>query len=71
MHLPPRILRNIIVKTGLVTEDDYHQLEGEAARRGTAVASLLVEKEIVPEKYLAEFLASSLRIPVIDLKKKN
>ena len=71
MHLPPRILKNIIVHTGLVTEDDYHQLEGEAARRGTAVAGLLVEKEIVPEKYLAEFLASSLRIPVIDLKKEE
>ena len=71
MHLPPRILKSIIVKTELVTDDDYHQLEGEAVRRGTAVASLLVEKEIVPEKYLIEFLASSLRIPVIDLKKEE
>ncbi len=71
MHLPPRILKSIIVKTGLVTDDEYHKLEEEAARRGTLVASLLVEKEIVPEKYLIEFLASSLRIPVIDLKKEE
>src|SRR3989338_10186938 len=71
MHLPPRILKSIIIHTGFVIDDDYHKLEGEAVRRGTAVAGLLVEKEIVPEKYLAEFLASSLRIPVIDLKKEE
>ncbi|TAN58526.1 type II/IV secretion system protein [Patescibacteria group bacterium] len=71
MHLPPRILKNIIVHTGLVTDDEYHKLEEEAARRGTLIANLLVEKEIVPEKYLIEFLASSLRIPVVDLKKNE
>ncbi|HLC99646.1 MAG TPA: GspE/PulE family protein [Patescibacteria group bacterium] len=70
MHIPAGVLKKIIVDTGLVTNESYQSLEEEAVRSGTTVANLLVEKEVVPEKYLMEFLGSALKLPVIDLKRE-
>ena len=61
----------ILVKEGLLTEDQLSQLKFESVNTGTPLEDLLKERKIIPEEKLVKARAEALNIPFITVADKG
>lgn len=64
MHIPESKLKNIFIKSNLITDDVYEKAKEESGRVGVSIEDFLVERGGVNEKYLAEAIADYLKVPI-------
>ena len=69
MHISDEKLKSILLESGLVTEDDFTAVRGEAHRSGQSISNILIGSGKVPEDYFTELLSPYYSTPVINLKK--
>jgi len=67
MHIPKEELKKIILKSEIITKNDYTVAEEEALRLNTYVEDVLIGNNLITEKYLTELLSKFLDIPAVDL----
>ncbi|HEV8601229.1 MAG TPA: GspE/PulE family protein [Patescibacteria group bacterium] len=69
MHISSEKLKEVLVKSGVVTEQTFKQAKEEADRSGHPVIDILLGREDITEEYLTELLQSYYSVPLVDLKK--
>lgn len=62
-------LRELLVKNGLVKEDEFNNVAAYASGNNISVDDALVEKNIVPDETLGLMIAHYLKIPFVSLSK--
>ena len=62
-------LKSLIVKTGLIDEKGYAQIEEEAKNTDTTVSEALIERDIISDENLGILIADFLKVPFIVLAK--
>ena len=71
MHIPKREFKKIILKSGIINEDEYKRSEKEAKRSGIAIENVLIGNGLITEKYLTEILSEYLDVPLVDLSSEK
>lgn len=71
MHIAPTKLRELLVDSGFVSEDEMKFAEGDAARTGHDVADVLIGRGVISEDIFAETLQPYFGVPVVNLKRVN
>ena len=61
----------ILVDTGLVKPEDLESSAAEAAKTGSTIEEVLVERNLVPEEYLGQLLAEAISFPYIRLENQK
>lgn len=69
MHITQEDLKNVMIGTELVTEDEFISAKDEAFRSGQTIVDVLIGKGDISEDYLIDYLAGFFRVDVVDLKK--
>lgn len=70
MHIVDEKLKEILVGSGLVTEEDCAVVHEEARRSGLSIENILIGSGKVPEDYFAELMSPYYGVPVVNLKKE-
>lgn len=68
MHITTEKLKEIVLDSGLVTEEDFVAAAEEARRGGQSISNVLIGRGKIPEDYFAELLSPYYSAPVINLK---
>lgn len=71
MHIPKEELKKIILKSEIVSENDYEIAEKEAKRSNMSIENILIGNNFITEKFLIELLSEYLSIPIIDLSSEK
>ncbi len=71
MHIPPKELKKIILKSEIISEKDYEMSEKEAARSNISIEDILIGNNLITEQYLIELLSKYLDIPPVDLSNEK
>lgn len=70
MKLTNDAIKDAVVKSGFVTEDDLKQAEKIAHDQNRSLMDIVIERGILVEKFLGQILAETLGYPYIDLRNK-
>src|SRR3990172_826663 len=70
MKISNNSIKDAILKSGFVTQDDLTQAEKIAHDQNRSLVEVLIERGILVEKFLGQILAESLGYPYIDLRNK-
>jgi len=70
MHISDDKLKSILVKSGIISDDDFNLAHEESRRSGQTITDVLIGTERVTEDYLTELLAPYYGAPIINLKKE-
>lgn len=68
MHLIDGKLKDILIKSGAVTESAFDAAQKDSEKINKSVADILVSRGDIPQSYLIEVLKSYFNIPSIDLR---
>lgn len=68
MHLPDETLKQILLESGLISEDVFEDAKATAARSGQTVINVLIGHGEITEDYFAELLAQYFNVPLVSLK---
>lgn len=68
MHLPEQKLKQILLESGLISEEIFETAKTEAARSGQTTINVLIGKGEMTEEYFAELLSQYLNVPLANLK---
>lgn len=71
MHITEEKFKNILLESGMLTEDDFVSLRNESRRSGQTMTNVLIGTGKIPEDYLTELLAPYYNAPVVNLKKET
>lgn len=71
MHLPEQKLKQILLESGMVSEEVFEVAKTEAARSGQTVINVLIGKGEMTEDYFAELLSQYLNVPLANLKSRT
>ena len=71
MHIPKGEFKKIILRSGIINEDEYKRSEKEAKRSGIAIENVLIGNGLITEKYLTEILSEYLDVPLVDLSSEK
>lgn len=69
MHITKEKLKEIVLGSGLVSEEDFTTAVEEARRGGQSISNVLVGTGKIPEDYFVELLSPYYNVPIINLKK--
>lgn len=70
MHITKEKLKEIVLDSGLVTEDDFAIAAEESRRSGQSIQNVLIGRGKIPEDYFIELLSPYYSAPIINLKKE-
>ena len=62
-------LKNILLKRGLLTDEDASTAQSEAEEQGKGLATVVLDKGFVDEKDLIAAVAKEMNVPPIDVSK--
>lgn len=68
MRIPSEALRQIVLGTGLVPEQDYNKAEAEAKRTGRGLVDILISQGKLTEDYAADLVAAYFNVPRVNLR---
>ena len=71
MHIPKKELKKIILKSEIISENDYLLSEKEAKRSNISVEDVLIGNNLITEQYLIELLSKYLDMPSVDLSNEK
>lgn len=69
MLLPDEKIKEIVLKTGLITEGKLEELSLVAKNSDTSLANMLVERDVISDENLGLLIADALHVPFIVLSK--
>lgn len=69
MSLPDKKLKNLVIKAGIVNQTDFPKIAQYAKQKDISLEEALLKKKLVSDPELGVLIASSLKIPFIDLSK--
>ncbi|MDD3098348.1 MAG: GspE/PulE family protein [Candidatus Pacebacteria bacterium] len=67
MNLPPKILKKLILDTGLVSEEDFDNVVQEAQRTEKNIVDLLISRNFITGDFYADILSKYLNVPRVKL----
>ncbi len=70
MHITEEKLKSIILKSGLVSDEEFSIAQSEAYRSGRTMSDILIGEGKIPEDYFTELLSPYYGAPVVNLKKE-
>ena len=71
MSLPDEILREIVLKNGLITEEPLKVVLEYAQNTKTSLINTLLENNNIAEEKLGQAIASYYNVPYVDLSKQT
>lgn len=71
MHITSEKLKEIVIESGLVTDEDFVIATEESRRSGQSVANILIGRGKIPEDYFAELISPYYGAPIINLRKNE
>ncbi|MFZ2303841.1 MAG: GspE/PulE family protein [Minisyncoccia bacterium] len=71
MHIAKEKLKEIVLESGLVTDEDFTIATEESRRSGQSIQNILIGRGKIPEDYFAELLSPYYGVPIINLKKEG
>jgi len=71
MHIPEATLKDIIIRSGVVTEDIYAKAQQESIRLNISIENILIGQFGLNERYFAESVANYLHVPLFSQMKSN
>jgi type IV pilus assembly protein PilB len=71
MHIPGKELKKIILKSEIISEEDYKASEKEAERSNISVEDILIGNNLITEQYLVELLSKYLDLSPVDLSNEK
>src|SRR3989344_3158625 len=70
MHISEEQLNSILLKSGLISNEDFNFATAESKQSGQPVSNILISNRKIAEEYVTELLGPYYGTPVINLKKK-
>lgn len=70
MHITKEKLKEIVLDSGLVTDEEFAIAVEESRRSGQSIENILIGRGKIPEEYFAELLSSYYDAPIVNLKKE-
>jgi len=61
-------LKDVLLKSGVITENDFNEAKEESDRSGQTIANVLIGLGKITEEYMLELLEGYYNLPGIDLK---
>ncbi len=71
LPIAPEELKDILIKSGVIKDQDWTDAEKRAQRRRRGVEEILIERGFFNEKYLYEIVGDSLKVPFVNLRKRK
>ncbi|MFA5997417.1 MAG: GspE/PulE family protein [Candidatus Paceibacterota bacterium] len=71
MHITTDKLKEIVLESGLVTDEDFVAAVEEARRGGQSIPNVLIGRGKIPEDYFIELLSPYYSAPIVNLKKEG
>lgn len=71
MHIAKDKLKEIVLESGLVTDEDFTVAAEESRRSGQSIPNILIGRGKIPEEYFTELLSPYYDAPIINLKKET
>lgn len=71
MKLSDKQIKEAIIKSGFVTEQEVYEAEKIAHDQNRSTTDILIERGVILEKFLGQVLAEHLGFPYADLKNKT
>jgi type IV pilus assembly protein PilB len=71
MQLPKEVLKNIIVGSGFVPEQDFDEAVKSAAELQKDVLDLLVFRGLINEETISKLISDYFKVPFVNIKKVN
>ncbi|MEY4745081.1 MAG: hypothetical protein RL272_1026, partial [Candidatus Parcubacteria bacterium] len=71
MRIGPEQLKSVLVEPGLVGAAEFDEARKEAEKKGLALDSVLVERNLIPDDYLGQIIAEAAGHPYAKLGKEK
>lgn len=71
MHITEEKLKELLLESGLVSEEDFSASKEEARRSNVSITNILIGSGKIPEDYLAELLSPYYDCKIVNLKKEE
>ncbi|MCK9344626.1 MAG: GspE/PulE family protein [Candidatus Pacebacteria bacterium] len=71
MHITKEKLKEIVLESGLVTEEDFVTATEEARRSGQSIPNILIGRGKIPEDYFTELVSPYYGAPIVNLRKEG
>jgi len=71
MHITKEKLKEIVLESGLVTEEDFAAAAEESRRSGQSISNILIGRGKIPEDYFTELISPYYRAQIVNLKKEG
>lgn len=71
MHLSEQKLKQILIESGLVSDEIFEKAKTEAARSGQTVINILIGWGEINESYFTELLGQYFNVPIVNLKTRE
>jgi len=71
MHITEEKLKEILLESGIVSEEDFALAAEDSRRSGQSISNILIGEDKIPEDYFIELLSPYYGAPVINLKKET
>ena len=69
MHLTKSDVQNIVVNSGVVTDEEFTAAENEALRSGQPITEILLGRGLISEQILTDSLSDFLKVPFMKLER--
>ncbi|MFH0890493.1 MAG: GspE/PulE family protein [Candidatus Liptonbacteria bacterium] len=69
MHLKESKLKNVLQKSGLITDETFVSAREESIRSGQSLVNVLIGRGDLPEDYATELFSQELKLKTVDLRK--
>lgn len=69
--LEPKILKQILIKNKIITEDEYKKYQKKALEKEVELIDFLINEKITTPETIYEALAKNANLPFIDLKEET
>ena len=69
MHLPIAELKEVLLTSGLVTEEQFGSAKDEAERTSRTILNVIIGRGDAPEEYVVQTLADEMKVSAIDLRR--
>ena len=68
MYIADKQLKDILLQSGIITEEVFNSAKEESVRLGQTLTNVLIGRGDITENYLTELMASHFNIPIINLE---
>jgi len=69
MEINEEFIKKILVKTGVISEEDFDLAKKEAKEKKVPLETILIEKKKISDEELGELIADEIGLPFINLRK--